>query len=224
MMRCHRIGGCSSWIVCGRSASLQADANACDVMRAKYVVVYFSILHFRYHAGIVTDEMLSLPKIPFLGVGLLEALAAASGMAAGGIAQFTSLVSCIVCSLLTVIMASFHSFWGINSNIISDCVHVISGSGAGVSMKEAGIFWNLLMITSFLLQAADTVLKGVSVDLFVVNSFGSAYQALFIFLLLPFLSNLWGIPFSQLPAYLKDGAACFLNIGSLSSGMFFFNL
>lgn len=50
----------------------------------RYVIVYFSILYFRYHAGLITDEMLSLPKTPFLAVGLLEALAAASGMAAGG--------------------------------------------------------------------------------------------------------------------------------------------
>lgn len=60
--------------------------------------------------------------------------------------------------------------------------------------------------------------QGGSLDLFVVNSFGSAFQALFICLLLPFLSRLWGIPFSQLPNYLKDGAACFLNVGTLSSG------
>jgi len=34
--------------------------------------------------GIVTDEMLSMPKTPFIVVGLLEALGAATGMAAGG--------------------------------------------------------------------------------------------------------------------------------------------
>ncbi|KAI5409772.1 variant 2 [Lathyrus oleraceus] len=63
-----------------------------------------------------------------------------------------------------------------------------SGSGAGKSLQEAGIFWSLLMMTSFLFQAADTVLKevifmdsarklkGGSLDLFVVNSFGSAFQ------------------------------------------------
>lgn len=52
------------------------------------MVVYFSILHFRYHAGIVTDEMLSMPKTKYLAVGLLEALGAASGMAAGGTVYF----------------------------------------------------------------------------------------------------------------------------------------
>lgn len=41
-------------------------------------------------------------------------------------------------------------------------------------------------------------------------------QAIFICLLIPFLSNLWGIPFSQLPNYFKDGSACFLNIGTMS--------
>lgn len=83
------------------------------------------------------------------------------------------------------------------------------------------------MIVSFLFQAADTVLKeiiflnaakqlkGRTVDLFVVNSYGSAFQALFICLLLPCLSKLWGIPFYQLPNYLKDGAACFLNYGTI---------
>ncbi|XP_027939260.1 protein CLT3, chloroplastic-like isoform X4 [Vigna unguiculata] len=111
----------------------------------------------------------------------------------------------------------------------------LSGAGAGNSLKEGGMFWSLLMIISFFLQAAGTVLKetifldstqklkyhlkqGGSMDLFVVNSYGSAFQALFICLLLPFLSKLWGIPFSQLPNYLKDGAACFLNVGTLSSG------
>jgi hypothetical protein len=41
-------------------------------------------MYIRHRAGIVTDEMLSLPKTPFVVIGLLEALAAATGMAAGG--------------------------------------------------------------------------------------------------------------------------------------------
>ncbi|KAL9267728.1 CLT1, chloroplastic-like protein, partial [Drosera capensis] len=168
-----------------------------------YVLVYFSILYVRHRMGIVTDEMLSLPKAPFLGVGLLEAIAAASGMAAA--------------TMLS----------GASIPILSQEIH---GSSSGPSLKETGIFWSLLMILSFLFQAADTILKevifidaakklkGGSVDLFVVNSYGSAFQAVFIFLLLPLLSKLWGIPFSQLPSYLKDGAACFLNLTTLSSG------
>ncbi|KAA3485867.1 protein CLT1, chloroplastic-like [Gossypium australe] len=56
-----------------------------------YVLVYFSVMYLRYHAGIVTDEMLSMPKAPYLVIGLLEALAAATGMAAGAILSGASI-------------------------------------------------------------------------------------------------------------------------------------
>eukprot|EP00268_Persea_americana_P005785 TRINITY_DN11981_c0_g1_i6.p1 TRINITY_DN11981_c0_g1~~TRINITY_DN11981_c0_g1_i6.p1 ORF type:complete len:299 (+),score=45.57 TRINITY_DN11981_c0_g1_i6:591-1487(+) len=202
-------------------------------------MVYFSILRFRYHAGIVTDEMLSMPKTKYLAVGLLEALAAASGMAAGAILSGASIPilsqTFLVWQLLLSIIFlgrryRFNQLLGCSLVAIGVIITVASGSGAGQSLKEAGFFWTLLMIISFMFQAADTVLKeiifldaaqklkGGSMDLFVVNSYGSAFQALFICLLLPFLSKLWGVPFNQLPNYLKDGAACFLNIGSLSSG------
>ncbi|KAK3032384.1 hypothetical protein RJ639_037102, partial [Escallonia herrerae] len=276
----------------------------------RYVVVYFSILYLRYHAGLVTDEMLSLPKTPYLAVGLLEALGAVCGMAAGvlikqvavkvmnlsmnfevnlfirsgkgsclrdaGVVSLESFVSnkvaCSVCLAQELNQNRMHynSYPLLETAILSgaaipilsqsflvwqlllSCVFlgrryrfnqllgcflvasgvvitVASGSSAG-SLAEAGFFWSLLMIVSFLFQAADTILKevifldarqrlkGGSVDLFVVNSFGSAFQALFICLLLPFLSKLWGIPFNQLPNYLMDGAACFLNIGTMSTG------
>ncbi|KAG6682577.1 hypothetical protein I3843_13G131800 [Carya illinoinensis] len=204
-----------------------------------YVVVYFSILYLRYHAGIVTDEMLSMRKAPFLAVGFLEALGAATGMAAGAILSGASIPILSQTFLVWQILLSIiflgrryrvNQLLGCFFVAVGVIITVASGSSAGHSLKEAGIFWSLLMITSFLFQAADTVLKevifldaarnlkGGSVDLFVVNSYGSAFQAFFICLLLPFLSKLWGIPFSQLPNYLKDGTAFFLNIGTLSSG------
>ncbi|KAH9790248.1 CRT-like domain-containing protein [Citrus sinensis] len=203
-----------------------------------YVAVYFSILYLRYHAGIVTDEMLSMPKAPFVAVGLLEALAAATGMAAGAILSGASIPILSQTFLVWQILLSIiflgrryrvNQLFGCFLVAIGVIITVASGSNPGHSLKGAGIFWSLLMIVSFLLQAADTVLKEVifldaaqrlkgGVDLFVVNSYGSAFQALFICLLLPFLSKLWGIPFSQLPIYLRDGAACFLNLGTLSSG------
>lgn len=43
-------------------------------------------------------------------------------------------------------------------------------------------------------------------------------QALFVFLLLPFLSNLRGIKFGELPGYLNGGAECFLNVGESPIG------
>ncbi|KAB1996760.1 hypothetical protein ES319_D13G254000v1 [Gossypium barbadense] len=205
-----------------------------------YVLVYFSVMYLRYHAGIVTHEMLSMPKAPYLVIGLLEALAAATGMAAGAILSGASIPILSQTFLVWQILLStiflgrryrVNQLLGCFLVTVGVVITVASGSSSGHSLKEAGIFWSLMMIVSFLLQATDTVLKevifldaekrlkGGSVDLFVVNSYGSAFQALFICLLLPFLSKLWGIPFSQLPNYLKDGAACFLNMGgTLSSG------
>ncbi|KAM0954116.1 putative chloroquine-resistance transporter [Dioscorea sansibarensis] len=183
--------------------------------------------------------MLSLPKTPFLAVGLLEALGAACGMAAGAVLSGASIPILSQTFLVWQLLLSV-TFLGrrYRANQLLGCllitagvlITVASGSG-GLFLKDAGIFWTLLMITSFFFQAADTVLKveiifldtsrqlkAGSVDLFVVNSFGSAFQALFICLLLPFLSKLWGVPFNQLPMYIKDGTACFLNMGSLASG------
>ncbi|CAK8538647.1 unnamed protein product [Lathyrus sativus] len=204
-----------------------------------YVIVYFGIMYIRHRAGIVTDEMLSLPKTPFVVIGLLQALAAATGMAAGAILSGASIPILSQTFLVWQILLSIiflgrrykvNHLFGCFLVTMGVVVTVASGADAGNSLKDGGLFWSLLMIVSFLLQAADTVvkelifsdanrkLKGGSVDLFVVNSYGSAFQALFISLLLPFLSKLWGVPFSQLPNYLKDGAACFLNVGKLSSG------
>ncbi|RYR23055.1 hypothetical protein Ahy_B03g068330 isoform A [Arachis hypogaea] len=204
-----------------------------------YVIVYFSIMYIRQHAGIVTEEMLSMPKAPYVLIGIIEALAAATGMAAAAILSGASIPilsqSFLVWQILLSIIFlgrryKLNQLFGCFLVTIGVIITVASGSSAGNSLKEGGVFWSLLMIVSFFLQAADTVLKEIifldanrklkcgSVDLFVVNSYGSAFQALFICLLLPFLSKLWGIPFSQLPTYLKDGAACFLNIGTLSSG------
>ncbi|XP_054818747.1 protein CLT1, chloroplastic-like [Prosopis cineraria] len=204
-----------------------------------YLAVYFSILLVRYRAGIVTDEMLSTPKAPFIAVGLLEALGAAAGMAAGTILSGASIPILSQSFLVWQILLSIiflgrryrvNQLLGCFLVAVGVIISVASGPGAGNSLKEGGLFWSALMILSFLFQAADTVLKevifrdatqklkGGSLDLFVVSAFGSAFQTLFICLLLPFLSKLWGVPFNQLPNYLKDGAACFLNVGTLSKG------
>lgn len=46
---------------------------------------------------------------------------------------------------------------------------------------------------------------GQPLDIFVVNSFSSAAQAVCVFLMLPLLSSLRGIPPTQLPEYLAQG-------------------
>eukprot|EP00250_Pteridium_aquilinum_P007236 c17004_g1_i1 orf=185-952(-) len=101
-----------------------------------------------------------------------------------------------------------------------------SSSGFVLSGDQADLIWPLVMIVSASLQAGGSIIKefvfrdaserlqSKSLDIFVVNSFGSGFQSLFVFLLLPFLSQVKGIPFSQLPGYVKDGAGCLFNIGA----------
>ncbi|KAL8055586.1 hypothetical protein ABFX02_04G065900 [Erythranthe guttata] len=132
-----------------------------------YVIVYFSILYLRYQSGKVTDEMLSLPKSPLIAVGLLEALAAASGMAAGAILSGAAIPILSQSFLVWQLILSYtflgrryryNQLFGCFLVAVGVIVTVASGSGTG-SLMEAGIFWSILMIISFFLQAADTVLK-----------------------------------------------------------------
>ncbi|XVF39669.1 hypothetical protein PTKIN_Ptkin01aG0051800 [Pterospermum kingtungense] len=204
-----------------------------------YVVIYFSILFMRYRAGIVTNEMLALPKSRFAAIGILEALGVASGMASAAmlpgpaipILNQTFLVWQLVFS--TILLGRRYSF-----NQIAGCllvavavvVAVSSGSDTGQMLSGIELMWPGVMIASAAFQAGASIikefifvdaakrLKGKSLDLFVVNSFGSGFQALFVLLLLPILSNLKGIPFSELPSYLKSGVACFLKIGAGTAG------
>ncbi|KAL6012642.1 hypothetical protein ACLOJK_003131 [Asimina triloba] len=268
-----------------------------------YVAIYFSILYLRRHAGIVTKEMLRLPKSNFMSIGALEALGLAAGMSAGGpaiplLSQVTDITELKL--LETVTLADMVYFNAKGENIqVSSWLHVVdlvklvtvcmfsncSGSNDTQLLSQMEFLWPALMIASSAFQAAASIIKefvfidaekqleGKPLDIFVVNSFGSGFQApvkstslnynaftnsshhelctllvrllmhqvgpaflpdyvpgclfafpsdaspashchansvnaLFVFLLLPFLSNLKGIPFSELPSYIRSGAGC----------------
>ncbi|KAL6176766.1 hypothetical protein ACLB2K_053399 [Fragaria x ananassa] len=204
-----------------------------------YVVIYFSILYIRYRSGIVTDEMLRLPKSRFVAIGALEALGVASGMAAAAMLPGPAIP--ILSQTFLVWQLGFSSLVlgrTYRLNQIVGCIlvaagvalAVASGNDTGQMLSGVESVWPLLMIASSAFQAGASIikefvfvdaavhLKGKSLDIFVVNSFGSGFQALFVLIFLPFLSNMRGIPFTQLPTYLKDGAGCFLNMGGAVSG------
>ncbi|XP_057773308.1 protein CLT2, chloroplastic-like [Salvia miltiorrhiza] len=200
-----------------------------------YVAIYFSILFTRYIAGTVTDEMLAFPKTPFIIIGFLEALGVVAGMYSG--AQLPGPAIPILNQAFLVWQLAFSVLilgrrysW----NRLAGCflvaagvvLSVTSGSEQDQMLSGVGMIWPAMMITSTAFQAvasilkesvfidAATRLKGKLLDIFVVNSYGSGFQALFVLLFLPVLSNLKGIPLPELPSYLRSGAACFLNIGA----------
>ncbi|KAK7353023.1 hypothetical protein VNO80_18455 [Phaseolus coccineus] len=200
-----------------------------------YVVIYFSILFIRYRARIVTDEMMAIPKLRFVAIGFLEALGLVSGMSAGALLPGPVIPilnqSFLVWQLMFSTLLLKRKF---TINQLVGCllvasgvvVAVASGSNAGQMLSEVQFFWPALMIISCAFQAwasvikeyifidSATRLKHKSLDIFVVNSFGSGFQALFVFLSLPLLSKLRGIPFAELPSYFKSGAGCFLNLAA----------
>ncbi|CAM0871714.1 unnamed protein product [Alopecurus aequalis] len=205
-----------------------------QVLTFGYVIVYFSILFIRYRAGIVTKEMLALPKSRFMLIGLLEAMGVASGMAAAAMLPGPSIPvlsqSFLVWQLILSVVILGREY---RPNQILGCLlvtagvilSVVSGASGGPLLSDVNFFWPAVLMASSACQAGASVIKefvfidgakrleGKRPDIFVVNSFGSGFQALFVFLLLPFLSNLKSIPLAELPAYVNRGAACFLNIG-----------
>ncbi|CAJ1974054.1 unnamed protein product [Sphenostylis stenocarpa] len=202
---------------------------------AQYVVIYFSILYIRYRARIVTDEMLAIPKLRFVAIGFLEALGLIAGMSAGAllpgpvipILNQTFLVWQLMFSTLLLRRRyTINQLVGCLLVAVGVVVAIASGSNTGQMLSDVQFFWPALMIISCAFQAwasvikeyifidSATRLKHKSLDIFVVNSFGSGFQALFVFLSLPLLSKLRGIPFAELPSYFKSGAGCFLNLGA----------
>ncbi|GAV66859.1 hypothetical protein CFOL_v3_10369 [Cephalotus follicularis] len=204
-----------------------------------YVVIYFSILYMRHRAGIVTNEMLAVPKSRFMAVGVLEALGVASGMASA--AMLPGPVIPMLNQTFLVWQLAFSTFilgrrYSLNQMLgcllvaAGVAIAVTSGRNAGHMLSGAEFRWPAIMIASCAFQAGASIikeyifldaakrLKGKSLDIFVVNSFGSGFQALFVILFLPFLSNLKGITLAQLPSYLRNGAGCFLNIGGNKAG------
>ncbi|XP_071710381.1 protein CLT2, chloroplastic [Rutidosis leptorrhynchoides] len=203
-----------------------------------YVAIYFSILLIRHRARIVTDEMLTLPKWRFAIIGMLEALGVVTGMYSAAMLPGPAIPILNQTFLLwqlgfSALLLGRRYSW----NKIAGCLLVAagvvtaiaSGSESGQMLAGVGLLWPIMMVVSSAFQAGATIikeyvfidavkhLKGKLLDIFVVNSFGSGFQALFVLLFLPFLSNLKGIPFHELPSYIKSGAGCFLNV-STSSG------
>ncbi|KAK4387673.1 protein CLT2, chloroplastic [Sesamum angolense] len=172
----------------------------------KYVAVFFSVLHVRYHAGLTTDEMLTIPKAPFIVIGLLESISVVSGMYAGAMLPGPAIL---------LLYQTFLVWQLIFSRIILRRSYTLNQI-VGCFLVAAGV---IVAVTSahdmFLcFSSRASIVKGKSLDIFVVHSFGSGFQALFVLPLLPILSKLKGVPLSEAPSYFKSGAACFLNIGT----------
>lgn len=133
-----------------------------------YVAVYFSILYARYRAGVVTGDMLALPKRRLAAIGLLEALGLAAGMSAGAmlpgpaipILSQSFLVWQLIFSALllgrTYSMRQIIGCFLVASGVI---LAVASGANEGQFLSEVKFIWLALMVASSAFQAGASILK-----------------------------------------------------------------
>ncbi|XP_044955017.1 protein CLT1, chloroplastic-like [Hordeum vulgare subsp. vulgare] len=111
-----------------------------QVLTFGYVAVYFSVLFVRYQAGIVTREMLALPKSRFMLIGLLEAMGVASGMAAASMLPGPSIPvlsqSFLVWQLILSVIVLGRKY---RANQILGCLLVTTGGHGGITINQTGL-------------------------------------------------------------------------------------
>ncbi|KAK9834944.1 hypothetical protein WJX84_003484 [Apatococcus fuscideae] len=204
-----------------------------------YCLCYFTFLFVRKRQGIVTDEMLAAPdKRLFALNGLLEAMSQLLGLV--GAANLPGVVLPLFQQTVLIWTIGFgYVILGKKLKSVQILGALLVGGGVGYASFPAGESvgvlsevdpkYALIFISSMIFPALSSIIKekiftdakeklgGKQLDLFVVNSFGSLSQAVFVLLFLPVLTSLRGIPLSGLPGYLTDGAKCFVG-GSPSCG------
>lgn len=202
-----------------------------------YCFVYIGALALRYKAGLVSNEMLQLPRKmagTFIAIGFIEALSS--------LLSFISAAN--LPGVVLPLLGQTVLFWQVLlavtilgkrlglSQIIGVTL-VVSGvalaawpstaaAAAPSILANVNPMYALIFIVSMLFPALDTILKEnvfrkwrdnwsdgkKDLDLFILNSFGSIAQAAFVFALLPAITAARGMAVSDLPSYLSAGWQC----------------
>jgi len=194
-----------------------------------YVAVYFSVLLARTRIGKVPPEMFRVSKRKFAFMGFLEA----SGLTLGllGALNLPGAILPVASQMFLFWQLLFSALLLGRRYTLAQlgfCAVVVSGvvfaSSAGLSsvgsmstMSGKQYLAMSMYVLSLVPPALTSILKesvfrdarrqlgGRELDIFIVNSFTSGFQALFVLLQLPLIASLQGIPLTHLPGYLRDG-------------------
>jgi drug/metabolite transporter (DMT)-like permease len=200
-----------------------------------YVAVYFWVLSIRRRTGSVSTEMMNIPNrhmSRFLSIGFVEAAGSLMGFYAA--AQLPGILLPILAQtailwqvVLAKVVLKKKLGWSQLIGVALVGMGVVAAAWPSSGKLSASILSGVdpkyvwLFILSMLFPAFDTVLKeqlfassrrdlgGENVDLFVVNSFGSLSQGLFILAAFPMLTSMAGLSIQQLPGYLYQGWQAF---------------
>eukprot|EP00890_Picochlorum_soloecismus_P005388 jgi/Picsp_1/5850/NSC_03209-R1_crt homolog 1-like len=210
-----------------------------------YVIAYALVLLFQFKNGSLHPKAWSVPgnmKALFLGIGFVEAVS--SLLSFIGASQLPGVMIPLLSQtilLWQVVLVYLILRDRMSPVQLLGVATVIAGVGlAAWPASESSSLWTnvdpkfaIIYISSCLFPAIDAILKdrifrkgkeltGGEVDLFIVNTFGSASQAFFVFLMLPLVTWSRGIPLSNLGDHVSMGWQCFQGIspdcGSNCSG------
>lgn len=200
-----------------------------------YCVVYFSALAFRKRSGIVSEKQLkAVPLKLFAGVGAIEAVSQVLGFI--GASKLPGVLLPLLSQSVMFWNLTLSKFY-LKKNLlwqqIAGAVTVVAGviiaafpvNGGPGLFSGVPIQYVWIFVASMGFPALDNVIKekifkdvkqdiNEDLDIFVVNSFASGFQAVGVLLLLPLLASLRGIGITELPSYLLEGFNVFMGLGS----------
>lgn len=179
-------------------------------------------------SGAVTGEMLACPKLPFMAVGALEAVAGLTQMTLAAKlpgALLPLLAQSVVMwqlALTWLLLGKRYTVRQVASAAVVVVGVVLAGLPSGaidaVRPLDALVYSASMALVSLAVLMKEKIFRdnkerlgGKDLDLFVVNSTGSAFQALFVFLSLPVLTKLRGLSLAQMPEYVASGASALIN-------------
>jgi drug/metabolite transporter (DMT)-like permease len=214
-----------------------------------YVFVYAAVLWVQHKRNVLDSKAWEIPvkfRNIFIGIGFVEAIS--SLLSFIGAAKLPGvMVPLLSQTILLWQVVLIYTILRKSMSFLQLCGVFAVVGGVALAAWPGGIqasvpsLWSnvdpkfaILYVFSCLFPALDTLLKdrlfrkgkemqeGRDVDLFVVNTFGSASQAFFVFLLLPFVTSARGIPLHNLGDHLSMGWECFRGLtpacGSNCSG------
>ena len=192
-----------------------------------YVVVYSTLLAWRAHRGLVPRAQLRYPLRPFAVIGGLEAVSLLTMLTAaarleGALLPMLSQTFLVWQLALAVLRGKRFSGGQVGGVLLVAgglALAVAPGAAGSLLTPEQAPFAALYVLSMLFPALASTQKEvlfaearrrlGRPLDLFVVNSYGSAFQAAFTALLLPAMMWSQGSGLSQLGRYLWDGICCF---------------
>lgn len=207
------------------------------LLSVAYCVIYWGILYIRAWLGFITPEQYDYKKkYKFVLMGLGDAVGYVFGIfAARRVSGYLLVLLPQSMVPMTMVLTYFYLkqryTWlqvlgvvlligGVVVSLIPSIRSAAHSSDTSAESSILTLVWAFVYILSCLPNAISFTLKEdvfkdvPTMDIFMVNSMDSIWQLIFELLLFPLvcIPGFGGIPWNDLPAYMTDGAYCYLGM------------